>query len=369
MLSIVVKETKEFLRDKTNIFFFILFPSLMVFLLGSLLGSMDQAEKTIGDISVQYMIETEQPYHVMSIEEFIQQLKVNSSVKIDKMKDLDTAKKLAANDEITAAVVFSGDPLEIKVYEGSDRIKNRTIGAILNGYIQTSHAVSAVLKISPASSQNIGSITQEEYVTAKDLGVNRTMMDYYAVAMVAMTCFWSMLLGAVTFTGERQGRTINRLLLSPTNRCLIFLQKIMGSLPQVILQITVVMLISVFILKASYASNLMDNLYLLLMFFVVCFCNISVGAVLGVLLKKNPMVFVFPILWLMMFFGGTYSKEVMINGVTEFMPIYQVQQAAFDLSIFGRYQKANCVILICLIMTMVALATGAFIFGRKGEEG
>ena len=32
--------------------------------------------------------------------------------------------------------------------------------------------------------------------------------------------------------------------------------------------------------------------------------------------------------------GGTFSKEVHIKGLSEFLPTYQVQQGAFDLAIF-----------------------------------
>jgi ABC-2 type transport system permease protein len=209
---------------------------------------------------------------------------------------------------------------------------------------------------------------QEDYISQKDLGVSRTMIDYYAVSMVAMIGFMSALVGAGAFVGERQNKTINRLIIAPQNRVLLFLQKILGMVPQVMLQITVIMLVSVIVFKAHYAATLVNNLYLFLLFMVVTLCMISIGAVIGIVIKTNPMAVIMPVLWLMMFFGGTYSKEINISGITDAMPIFRLQQAAFDVAIFGRYGKANGIMLISLLVMALALALGAFLFSRKEEE-
>lgn len=367
MFNIVIKETKEFLRDKTNLFFFMMFPVMLVFLLGSLLGSMDQAEEAVGKIKIQYLIETENPYEVMAIQSFVETFGTSSSLSFTPANDLQIAKQLAGKDEIAAVVVFAGDPMEIQVYEGTNHVKNRAVGAIMNSFIQTNKSISAVMKTVPESLTGLN-IIQEEYIQQKDLGVNRTMIDYYAVSMVAMISFMSMLVGAGAFLGERQNKTINRLILAPKNRVSLFLQKILGMVPQVFLQISVIMVISVLLFKAHYAATIGANLYLFFMFLVVTLCMVSLGAIVGIVIKANPMAVIMPFLWLMMFFGGTYSKEVNIEGLTKVMPIYQIQQAAFDLAIFGRYGKVNTVIMICIIIMAVALVFGAFLFSRREEE-
>lgn len=367
MFNIVIKETKEFLRDRMNMFFFMIFPVLLVFLLGNLLSSMDKAEETIGEVKLQYQINTDNPYLISSINSFIDSAGEEGSLIFEETKDLDESKSLASKDKIAAVVVFSGDPLEITIYEGSNHIRNRAISAIFQSYIQTHQTISSVLRTNPAAVNEI-SFEQGSHIEQKDLGVNRRMIDYYAVSMIAMIAFMSMMGGAGAFVGERQNKTINRLILAPQNRVYIFLQKILGMVPQVILQISVMMLICVFVFKANYCVTLQDNIYLFFMFAVVTLSMISVGAVIGIVIKANPVVVLMPILWIMMFFGGTYSKEVNISGFTDVMPVYQIQQAAFDLAIFGRYDKVNQVILGCLIVMIIALALGAFLFSRKEEE-
>jgi ABC-2 type transport system permease protein len=367
MFNIILKEIREFFREKTNLFFFLMFPVVLIFLLGNLLQSEDKAEDMIGEIKILYQVQTEDQFQVNAIEQFIKAAGENQNLTFERTQDLQAAKELAGKDAITAAVVFTGNPLTINIYEGTDRIKNRTVGAIMNGFAQTDRSIISVIKTNPASLSAAGG-NDEDYVEQKDLGVNRSMLDYYAVSMVAMICFMSAIQGSVAFLSERENKTINRLFLAPQNRVSIFLQKILGMVPKVILQISILMIISVLVFNAHYAATPADNLYLFLMFFVVTLAMVSIGVVLGLFIKTSPMIIVMPPLWIMMFFGGTYSKELYIKGLTEKMPIYQIQQAAFDLTVFGRSQKATSAIIICLIILIIMLAVGAFIFSRMEEE-
>ncbi|MGB4661144.1 MAG: ABC transporter permease [Mobilitalea sp.] len=369
MLNIIIKEVKEFFRDTTNLFFFMAFPIVLVFLLGSLLNSLNKSEGTIGELKIEYVIETQDPYQIMAIESFVDEAGDGTNLFFTAADNLEKAKKMAAKDEIAAVVLFTGNPMEIQIFEGTDSIKNRTVGAIMYSFIQTNKSISTLLKTNPEGIAEISAKSiQEDYIIDKDLGVNRNMIDYYAVSMVAMICFMSLTVGAAAFVGERQSKTINRLLICPKNRISIFIQKVLGFFPQVVLEIAVIMLFCVVVYKAHYAANIQDNLYLFLMFLVVTISMTAVGAVLGLFMKSSPTVVIMPVIWMMMFFGGTYSKDLYIKGLTEMMPIYNMQQAAYDLSIFGRTEKATTTIIIYSIICIIALIIGAVLFNRKKEE-
>jgi ABC-2 type transport system permease protein len=367
MIQIIIKEMKDFLREKTNLFFFLMFPTILIFLLGNLLGSMDHAEETIGEIKIHYLVDTDQVASKIAIESFIQALEDDKNIRFERSANLEASKALAGRDEITAVVQFAGEPMKINIYEGTNHIKNRTVASMMNGFVQMNKAYLSILKTVPANLPT-GAGEQTDYVKQKDLGVNRSMLDYYAVTMMVMICFMSVILGSTAFSGERQERTINRLLIAPKNKAVLFLSKILGLVPQVVLQITIIMVCSIFVFHAKYAASLIDNMYLFFMFFIVTITMISIGAVVGLFLKANPMAVLFPILWVMMFLSGTYSKEINISGVTDRMPIYQIQEAAFDLTVFGRYEKSTLVILTCLVITALMLALGAYAFSRKEEE-
>lgn len=367
MFNIIIKETKGFIREKSYLFFFILFPVSLVFLLGNLLNETDIAESAIGKLQIEYQTDIEDPYQAAAIEGFIGAMNQEATVNFRRTEDFEKSKEAAGEGDITAAVTFSGKPLIIEVFEGTDRVKNRTVQAILNAFIQNNKTFTTVYNTAP---QTLAGFKTEniDYTVEKDLGVERSMIDYYAVSMVVMIAFMSMLVGANAFLGERENKTINRMIIAPQNRISMFLQKVCGMAPQSILQIAIIMILSVVVFKASYGATLMSNLYLFFLFFVITFCMVSLGAIVGLLFKISPFILIMPVVWIMMFLGGTYSKELDIEGVSNIMPNYIFQKAAFDVAIFNRYELANKVIQGCILTTIAALAVGAYLFYRKEEE-
>lgn len=366
MLEIIIKETKEYLREISNVFFYLIFPVVLVFLLGNLLAKIDAPEEAIGEVKIHYIIETEEIADIMAIESFVQGVSDEQSIIFEKSDDINASRKLVEEDEITSVILFTNNPMEIQIFEGTNRIKNCTINAIMNGFSQINKAVKVVINSNPMALMNMED-SKEDFIMQKDLGIKRTMLDYYAITMMAMVSVMSILVGAFCFIGERENRTILRLKIAPINQVKLFLSKILGMLPQIIMQISILMILSLLVLGANYASNLVDNLYLFFMFFVLTFTMIIIGAVYGLFIKVHPMATIMPVVWLMMFLSGTYSKDIFIDGVTQAMPIYNVQKAAFDLAIYGRYEKANTVIIICIIISLIMLTLGAISFRRRAK--
>ncbi|NLJ96904.1 MAG: ABC transporter permease [Clostridiales bacterium] len=372
MIQIIIKETKSFLRDTTNLFFYLIFPVVLVFLLGNLLTYMDKAEETIGKLRIHYSIETYDMADILAIEGFISEVEGHNII-FERRENLDDAIILAGSDDIDGAVLFTNSPMEIYIYEGSSRIKNRTINAIMNGFTQINKAVNIIVKTNPKALTAIADLSkspelQQEFIEPKDLGVSRSMLDYYAITMLSMLCFMSVIIGAMCFMGEEENGTIHRLKIAPVNQVKLFFAKILGLIPQIFLQISILMVTSVFIFGAKYASNLIDNIYLLTLFFVVTFTIISIGAVYGLCININPMIIIFPLVWLIMFLGGTYSKELFIDGLTQALPTYKLQEAAFDIAIFGRYERANNIIIVCIIISIIMLILGALAVNRKVKK-
>ena len=362
---ILIKEFKEMIRDKANVFFILLFPSLMVFLLGNLLTRLDSSESPVGTIRAQYVVETTDPAGKAAVQSFLSSLREAGGIALEEAADLETAKSLAASDDIAAAVVFR-QPLAVEIYEGSDTIQNQALQAVFTAFSKTAGAVSAVSAVAPEKLPALG--TGQEggtLVRQKDLGVNRTMLDYYAVAMTVMILFMGGMGAAMAFQEERRNHTLERLMLSPKNKAVIYIQKVLGTVPQVFLQVVTVMLASTLLFGAHYAARWQDNLLLFAMFFTCGLAVIGVCAIVGVLVKVNAMVLLMPVFWVMMFLSGTFSKEVYVEGITNCSPLYLIQNAAFDLTVFGRGGKAAAVLFISLAVFLASLAAGALLFRRR----
>lgn len=366
MFQILIKEFKEFFRDKTSVIFLILFPCLMVFLLGNLLQHLDNADSVIGDIHIAYTVEATDPVAVAAIDSFLDGLAEVENITLKAEEDLETAKQNAAEDAITAAVCFT-QPLGIEVYEGSDSVKNSAVEAVFRSFSQTYSAV-YTLASSQAQPADKSAADSNSLVVPKDLGVNRSMLDYYAVSMCAMVVFMGGISGAMAFLEEQKNHTLARLVITPKSRVSIYMQKILGTIPQAFLQVVAVMVSSTLLFGARYAATWQGNLLLFALFFSCSLAVIALCGILGLFVKANPMIYLMPPMWIIMFLSGTFSKEIFIEGVTTRMPVYLLQNAAFDLTVFGRTGRAAQFTLACIGIFVAAILAGALIFRRKGEK-
>ncbi len=366
MLSIILNEVRSFLRSGSNLFFTIFFPCACVFFLGTFLESVEVSDEAVGELKLVYCADGGDAYSAAAFGEFISSLEdegVLSAEKVsaDKLRDFNTA-------DYSAAVELDGS--DIVIYSGRDKIKNRTVKAIFDSYDWTAAAYRSVAAVNPAalaairlpgSSEDDGS-GGRSLVIHGDLGTNRSMMDYYAVTMTVMILFMgSCIRGAGVYEDEHTNFTINRLDAAPVSRTAVFFGKIIGSLPMVLIQILSVMLVSTLLFGAHYCDTASGNLLLAAMFITVSLAALSVGVFLNLIFPRIPAeLVIMPMLWLAMFFSGTFAKDIHIPGLTECMPMYLIQRAAFDLTVFGRTGKALRVIAVSLAVFAVMLVMGRF---------
>ncbi|MDE7279132.1 MAG: ABC transporter permease, partial [Oscillospiraceae bacterium] len=162
------------------------------------------------------------------------------------------------------------------------------------------------------------------------------------------------------YTEEYDFFTIDRLNISTVSKSKIYFGKIIGNMPMIIIQIASVILSSTLLFGAKYCNDPGLNLLLIAMFISVSLAVLSVGVLINLLWPKIPAPSVItPLMWVMMFLSGTFQKDIHINGFSEKLPIYAVQSAAFDLTVFSRTEKTVSVIIVSLITFAVTVAVGA----------
>lgn len=365
MGSIIKRDLLTLLRDRGNMFFVLLFPSLMVLLLGSLLQSMDSSDNFIEPIKLAYTIETTDPYGMAAIDGFLEALTENDAVTLLESADFASAKAKVDNGEASVAVHFS-QPLGVELYKGYDKIQNRAADAIFQGFTRQANSMLVVAKTAPRQLAALENQEINSMVAQKEFGYSRTMMDYYAVAMLVMIIFMGGGVGGVASLYEsRKDGTLARLLAAPKSRISIYVQSVIGVLPHCFLQVFCVMASSVLLFGAHYADTWQNNLLLFATFFIVGYAVFSAFMLVGLLVNINSTFIIMPVMWGLMFISGTFSKEIYIKGVSELSPIWQLQNAAFDLTVFGRGEKCVTAIFISIGVLVVSTMLGAFLLKRK----
>lgn len=99
MLSLIIKQIREYFRSPANVFMGLFFPVLLVFFLGTMLQNLDIADYDIGEITLQYNISQTDEQSGKAFAEFLDNI---SMIKAEKASDEETALSLTDKGDIDA---------------------------------------------------------------------------------------------------------------------------------------------------------------------------------------------------------------------------------------------------------------------------
>ncbi|MBS6472025.1 MAG: ABC transporter permease [[Eubacterium] siraeum] len=338
MLSLIIKQIREYFRSPANVFMGLFFPVLLVFFLGTMLQNLDIADYDIGEIKLQYNISQTDEQSGKAFAEFLSNI---SMIKAEKASDEKAALSLTDKGDIDAYIELKNG--EILLYCGRNEIANRALGSVLNSFIAVSDTYYKIASTDPSLLMN----------TEADTGKSFVEQDAH------------MIMGSTALKDEERIFTLQRLYLSPVGKVKLFFGKLIGTLPPAVIGNAVIMLFSVFVFGAKYCDSFVGNLILFLLLSCCSLASISVGMLIGVLIKIPAESIVIPLTWALLFFSGSFSKQVFIEGFSDKLPPYIVQQAAFRLTLYGESDSALAVIAVCLAVTAAVSLIGAAIFRVK----
>jgi len=409
MFSIFIGAQKEVLRDKASMFFVAVFPVLLVFILGTMLASLDNPDSVIKPMTVAYYVDSDNPEVKWTAEAIIGEFDDIDQVNFVASSNPALAKAQLETGELTALVIFK-EPLSLEIHEGLSGIQNKAVYSIFTSIARIYGCLASVMSFelldglpslsdgsaidlllleqtiqqgtkpgtTPGTTPGIVSGTtglsvpdisaafDGSRVQEKNYGVTRTMIDYYAITMIVMMFFMgSFFSGAMTLYQSRKDGTLKRILVSPQSRSSIYLQYAVSMVPINLFQIAIIMAVSSLLFGAHYAATWQLNLLLFAMLFAVSLACSCTSMILGMFIKFNPIILLMPVMWPMLFLCGTFSKEIFIPGVSDYLPPTIIQQAAFDITLFGSTSRGISVLLVSVALVLISTVIGAALFSKK----
>jgi len=380
MFEWILCSIRGLFRDKSSLFFVIVFPILLVVILGNMLADLDNPDPVIGTIRIAYTVEdgvagADAPganmagaAERMAIDMFVTALADNDGIELTQAVDAAAARAAVVSGSADAGMIFS-TPLSISIAEGEDLYKNRAAVLIAQSFAREYAAYAAVAVSKPEVFAEVFANNETDFVNLvadKDLGIKFTMIDFYAVTMIVMIAFMGGGIGGATqMYFSRQNGLLRRLTASPRGRTRLFLESVLGIVPENIMQAVIVMVISVVLLGAHYAQTWQENLLIFAFFIVLGTAITAVFMLIGLFLRVNPNLPIMVAFWALLYMSGTFNKEVNIEGFSEYLPMSIAQRAVFDLTLFGRADQLLFVMGVCAVILAVSCAIGAFLFRRK----
>ncbi|MDR2162737.1 MAG: ABC transporter permease [Clostridiales Family XIII bacterium] len=377
MLRISLQWIRDYYRDGTAIFFGLLFPIVLVAVLGNMLANYDNADNKIGTLRIGYYAE-EGTQAAQAVEGFAGAMDKANGVKLTRAPSIESAKSTVDKNKSDAALLFKDD-LGVTVYEGGNKTKNMAANMIAQGFAREGAAylaayssaaredpakVAALEKKLAALPTARGGFTADK----KHAGRSQTMIDFYAVTMIVMICFMGSGIGAVMgiYYYRKEG-LIKRLALSPKRGSSIFIESVLGCIPGNLAQVAAVMIPATFILGARYAADAAGNILLLAFFVLLGTTVTALFMIIGIAvsLKINPYLPIMAVLWSMLFASGSFNKQFSIPGAAAYMPPNIANRAVFELTMFGNTGPLLTLMAVLAVILAVACAVGSRLLLRK----
>ena len=374
MFEWMLQSVRQMFRERDSLFFALLFPIILVALLGNMLAELDnpESDSPLGAIRIAcYVEEGQRADEAAAVEAFTSALVDYDGIEIVKVESITAVRAEVDGGGADAALIFE-KPLNIATYEGEDLYKNRAVMLMAQSFAREYAAYKvAALKAPEAFAQASAEGGEQwigaELVADKDLGVKRSMIDFYAVTTIVMIAFMGGGIGGASATFfARQNGSLRRATASPRSRSRLFLESVVGTIPQNIMQAGIVMLVSTVFFDAHYAKTWPENLLLFAFFVLLGIAISAVFMLFGLFIKVNPYLPLLAVLWALLFMSGTFSKGIYIEGFSEYLPMAIVQKAAFDLTLFGRPNQVLLVMVVCGLVLLVSCILGSILFRRKG---
>lgn len=287
ILLIAAKEIKQNLRDRKGMAMMILFPILLMLVLGTALSGGFNSTISLKDTKVLYSI-SGSVQEKEAFNNFTESMK-KTGIQFQKTDNINKA--LDGIKDTTYACLINVDSNNnvIDLYENEKYdLKASIVKVVLNTYVQRYNLISQMAKEKPMEVKNIMAHNAVNYVSVEsiDKRITPSALDYYGVTMLTMIILYSSLYASFSIGGEYINKTANRLLSAPIGRFEILTGKAIGNILSVIIQVIAVIIFSKFILKAYYGNHILE--FLLLLFSEIIMA-VAIGMSISFIFKKQSI--------------------------------------------------------------------------------
>lgn len=375
ILNIVLKDIKINFKEKRTLAIMILFPIVLMVILGTVFNDQSKNVGSIGNINVAYEI-TGNGEVSESFEKIIDELSKTEDIVFTKIEENTKAMEDIKNLNYACYIVVNEENNEIKLYE-NDRFNFQAsfVEAIMETFVQRYNTIIEVAKINPKMVATIteNNSTMESYVSIKSIVANRTpsALDYYGVTMLTLIIMYSSMTGAFAVKGEKLKNTVGRMLISPANKMEIFAGSTLGAVFTTIIQMAIVFLFSKYVLKVYWGNNIGAILSIILSLIIMA---VSWGIASGYMFKNSNAMdgFLNLLIPIMCFLGGAYInvssfQNKIFIALTKLSPVKWVNSTIFNIVYNNDFSDFGTTIAINLGLAIVFMILASLRFNKEAE--
>lgn len=367
IINVIIKEFKQTLRDRRAMILMVLFPIVLILLLGNALSNNDMHINA----KVLYSIKGNGE-DVKYFKDFQSSLEKDKLVKFVEFNKLDSAVKKVKNIEYDCAIVYDSEKRNIQLYKNDKfNLSGSIVETIINDYVMEYNKNYQIAKVAPQKLTEIMKGDNNDFVNIRCLNSKRqpTALDYYSITMISMMILYGSIYSAGSITSEIYYKTSHRLLSTPMKKWQLLTGKVIGNFGITFFQMFLVLLCSKYVLNGYWGN---DMISILLIFMAESFMAVSVGIGISFIVK-NPstmeglLSILIPFL---VFIAGGYTDSVnkipIVKKIAWVSPVKWVNQSMFNIIYDNNYSIFSKTIFLNLAIAGIFIFASALLY-RKEE--
>lgn len=278
---------KCILRDKQTVFWTLMFPIILATLFKVAFANLSSAEmfKAI-DIAV---INSQDYEKNQGFKGTIEQVSKAGKDKLFNVTftEEENAALLLKNSKIAGYIYLNP---EINLVVKSSGLNQTVVKAFLDDYKQRASTIASIIKANPKANpvdliKDVTTFKEYTKEISPSKGKPNTTLNYF-YALIAMACLYGGFFGLKEITDiqgdlSKRGARIN---MAPVHKMKMFIYSLLAAFSIQLVEVFILLGYLYFVLKIDFGNQIP---YITLLSFVGCTTGISLGAMVGALVKKN----------------------------------------------------------------------------------
>lgn len=375
-INILIKELKQFVRSKKVLFMMLLFPILLITILGNALKNVmgDGGASVFNDVKVLYYCDDNSKYKEL-VDEFVTYGKDNLKITFEKIDNIEEGKE-KVSDSYNGLIVCESGKDTIYYYRNQlDTLGGSYVEKTLNSFVERYNLIVEIYKVNPMGIIKVSNDKNEKYTELSSIIPDRvaSSIDYYSVAELTMIIMYLSTTMLFAVKRERIDKTEDRILITPVSKSTLILAKVLSGVIIGIVQCIIVYLFSKYVLGAYWGENLF-KVFLILISFI--FMNVMIGTGIAIMFRDSRAAesLINVLIYVLVALGGGYfpldsyqNSEFMLK-VIKISPVYWANTSIFE-NVFGRGNSASMFnsIIISLAVAFIFMSVTIVSLRRRGR--
>lgn len=375
VFKLVKKELMHFFKNKMDIVTMVIFPIVLILVMGtSLKGIMNVDTNIFKDEVVYYSIDCKNNTYIKNFEIIKSNLEKNYNIKFKLIEDIITAKENVNLEKSLAYISINNNGYEFYRNENGENISQKIFRNMFEQFLHKNSLVETI------SENNINIVNyksiNEQVIKLKEENFNSNGVDsytYYTFAELVLIILYISSITSISLYKERYLNTMSRMRICNISYLSILISKVVLGIIIGIIQISVVFIVSRFMLNVNWGNNL-GSIFLVLICLII-FSSI-LGVVTSVIFKDHKTsTSVCNILIIIMgLLGGSYMPISLItsspitNLVAKISPTYWANISILSLSYGIKTIYPYISIIISIGLSLFLTLIGLIFYKNKAGE-